>query len=189
MQTEIDYAVAVSPYAVPAPTLTASPSQTVPTAGGPTPTRTQEPGKPGPTRTDEPTQEPGEPTQEPTEPTATKPQPTPRPTKPPSQPCTGVEGFYWIGDWAQGERWITVSVHIVNPDGPGDVYDVHIYINGELWAEQDYDLPMVVCETYWFENIELPAGAEEPEYGDVVIQLTDEDHEVICEHPASPDQW
>ena len=48
---------------------------------------------------------------------------------------------------------------------------------------------MEVCMQYCFEDIELPEDAEEPEYGDVMIQLTDKNHEVICEHPASPGQW
>ena len=97
VHVEIDYAVAVSPMdedidATPTPTATGTGVSTVtprPPSRTPTPTLTGEPtGKP--TGTAEPTETPSKRT------------PTARPTKPPANPCTGVEGFYGIGDWAQG---------------------------------------------------------------------------------------
>jgi hypothetical protein len=168
VHTEIDYAVAVSPYAVPTPTPTASPSKTVPTTGGPTPTRTQEPGKPGPTRTDEPTQEPGEPTEEPgkpTEPAATATY-TPAPTLPGGKSAaTFVTSYYGLGD---GYIWVSVHLSSDPTGGWADlVHDVEIYFDGKLVYYEYFADAMPVCQEQVFN---VPYEGNPPE--EIIVHLT-----------------
>jgi hypothetical protein len=168
VQTEIDYAIAVSPVeATPTPSMTPTPTQVRPTPT-PTPTPTVIPGQ---TPTGSPT--PGTTPSITTTPTAT---PRPTPTATP-KPCSGgpvVTGIHSVHR-ANPAGGVTVEIHCLPayfPNG-SNIYDVHFWSGGTYLGSEEFETPLVPCTTYTF-NVSTPTGGGVPEC--ITICLTDKNH-------------
>jgi hypothetical protein len=168
VQVEIDYAIAVSPFATPTPTPSPTPTPT----WNPTPTVTPPPVTPTPTGTI-PGQTPTGtiPADGTATPTATV-TPTKTPTPCPGGPVvTGVHSVHRINP-AGG---FTVEIHCIPsyfPKGT-NIYDVHFWSGSTYLGSEYFETPLVPCTTYTF-NVPTPPGSGVPEC--ITICFTDQNH-------------
>jgi hypothetical protein len=159
VQTEIDYAVAVSPLPevtptpTPTPTLTPTPMPT-PT---PTPTPTQVPPTPTPTPTPEATPTP-----------TLTPTPTQTPTPTPDPQAPVITGIHAVHRAIPGG--FEVEIHCIPAYFPGgtDIYDLHYFAGSQHLGSEYFDTPLVPCTVYKFP---VETGGEAPPC--ITIYLTD----------------
>jgi hypothetical protein len=156
VQVEIDYAIAVSPYANPTPTPSPTPTW------NPTPTPTVTPP--------------------PVTPETPVPADTPivTPTKTPT-PCSGgpvITGVHSVHRTKPMGGGFTVEIHFLPsyfPNGT-NVYDIHFWSGGVCLGSEYFETPLVPCTTYTF-DVAIPTGAGVPEC--IIICLTDQNHNPI----------
>ncbi|MEA1958519.1 MAG: hypothetical protein U9N44_02440 [Chloroflexota bacterium] len=168
VQTEIDYAIAVSPVeeSTPTPGVTPTPTQVVPT-----PTPTQVPPKtptPGPTQTPSASPTPdGSPTATGTP--AASPTATPTITPDPSAPViTGIHSTHT----ANASGGIDVKIHCIPayfPNG-SNIWDLHFFAGDTYLGSEYFDAPLVPCTWYTF-HVDTETSPE-----CITIYLTDEFH-------------
>ena len=164
VQTEIDYAIAVSPVVEPTPTPSTTPTPTwVPT---PTPTPTPPPVTPTPSTT-----VPGQSPTVTATPTSTA-KATPTPTPCPGAPVvTGIHSVHR----ANPAGGFTVEIHCIPAYFPSgtNIYDLHFWSGSTYLGSEYFETPLVPCTTYTF-NVSNPTGGGVPEC--ITICLTDQNH-------------